>query len=103
MARALTEPPNQLSPSRSARPASKPFASFFPLPEPALVVHPASRLRLLWVWSVSQGAGPGWGGCDDPSGARVERGGRAQADADDALTKTRRGTGAARADHPARG
>src|SRR4029078_4366782 len=50
------------------------------------VVHPASRMRLLWVWSVTRDAGPGWGGCDDPSGARVERGG-AQAGADDALTK----------------
>src|SRR3954453_19604079 len=68
-----------------------------------LVVHPASRMRLLRVWSVTRGAGPGWGGCDDPSGARVERGGGAQAGADDALTKTRRGAGPACADHPARG
>src|SRR4051794_23212165 len=46
-----------------------------------LVVHPASRMRLLRVWSVSRGAGPDWGGCDDPSGARVERRGGAQASA----------------------
>src|SRR3954447_8754782 len=72
-------------------------------PGSALVVHPASRMRLLWVWSVTRGAGPGWGGCDDPSGARVERGGSAQAGADDALTKTRRGAGPACADYPARG
>ena len=43
-----------------------------------LVVHPLSRIRLLWVWSVTRGAGPGWGGCDDPSGARLGRGGSAQ-------------------------
>src|SRR4051794_21165615 len=68
-----------------------------------LVAHPASRVRLLGVWSITRGAGPGWGGCNDPSGARVERGGRAQAGADDALTKTWRGAGSACADHPARG
>ena len=41
-----------------------------------LLVHPASEMRLHWVWSVTWGAGADWGGCDDPSGARVERGGR---------------------------
>src|SRR5690349_19686529 len=50
--------------------------------------------------------GPGWGGCDDPSGARVARGGSAQAGADDgaddALTEAGRGAGPACADHPAR-
>src|SRR3954452_24349511 len=60
-------------------------------------------MRLLWVWSVTRGAGPGWGGCDDPSGARVERGGSAQAGADDALTETRCGAGPPCADYPARG
>ena len=35
-------------------------------------------MRLLWVWSVTRDAGPGWGGCDDPSGVRVERGGSGQ-------------------------
>src|SRR4051794_41892151 len=60
-------------------------------------------MRLLWVWSVTRGTGPGWGGCDDPSGARVERGGSAQAGADDALTETRRGAGPPCADYPARG
>lgn len=25
-----------------------------------LVVHPVSGMRLLWVWSVTRGAGPGW-------------------------------------------
>src|SRR3954452_4597411 len=40
----------------------------------SLVVHPLSKMRLLWVWSVTRGTGPGWGGCDDPSGARIERG-----------------------------
>src|SRR3954447_9130278 len=70
---------------------------------PRLLVHPASRMRLLWVWSVTRGAGPGWGGCDDAPGARVERGGGAQAGADDALTETRRRAGPACADHPARG
>src|SRR3954449_3280579 len=50
-------------------------------------------MRLLWVWSVTRGTGPGWGGCDDPSGARIERGGSTQAGADDALTETRRGAG----------
>src|SRR5690242_9197099 len=69
----------------------------------ALVVHPASRIRLLWVGSVTRGSGPGWGGCDDAPGARVERGGGAQAGADDALTKTGRGTGSPGADHPACG
>ena len=34
------------------------------------------------------GAGLGWGGCDDPSGARVERRGGAHAGEDDALTET---------------
>src|SRR3954471_20977150 len=48
-------------------------------------------MRLLWVWSVTRGTGPGWGGCDDPSGARVARGGGAQAGADDALTEAGRG------------
>src|SRR3954466_10724023 len=68
-----------------------------------LVVHPASRIRLLWVWSVTRGAGPGWGGCDDAPGARVERGGGAQAGADDALTEAGRGTGSPGADHSACG
>src|SRR6476469_3509938 len=68
-----------------------------------LVVHPASRIRLLWVWSVTRGAGPGWGGCNDAPGARVERGGGAQAGADDALTEAGRGTGSPGADHPACG
>src|SRR3954469_14716674 len=68
-----------------------------------LVVHPLSEMRLLWVWSVTRGTGPGWGGCDDPSGARIERGGGAQAGADDALTETRRGAGPPCADYPARG
>src|SRR4051794_39052850 len=71
--------------------------------EAALVVHPASRIRLLWVWSVTRGAGPGWGGCDDAPGARVERGGGAQAGADDALTEAGRGTGSPGADRAARG
>src|SRR3954454_19549349 len=70
---------------------------------PVLVVHPASRIRLLWVWSVTRGAGPGWGGCDDAPGARVERGGGAQAGADDALTEAGRGTGSPGADHSACG
>src|SRR3954447_16123579 len=69
----------------------------------ALVVYPVSEMRLLWVWSVTRGTGPGWGGCDDPSGARIERGGSAQAGADDALTETRRGAGPPCADYPARG
>src|SRR3954447_21548149 len=73
------------------------------LKNPSLVVHPASRMRLLWVWSVTGGAGPGWGGCNDPSGARVERGGGAQAGADDALTEAGRGAGSPGANHPARG
>src|SRR3982751_2077389 len=60
-------------------------------------------MRLLWVWSVTRGTGPGWGGCDDPSGARVARGGWAQAGADDALTEAGRGAGSPGADHPARG
>src|SRR3954464_15968505 len=60
-------------------------------------------MRLLWVWSVTRGAGPGWGGCDDPSGARVERGGSAQAGADDALTETPFLAGPPCADYPARG
>src|SRR4051795_508894 len=68
-----------------------------------LVVHPASRMRLFRVWSVTRSAGPGWGGCDDPSGARVERGGGTQAGADDALTETGCGAGSPGADHPARG
>src|SRR3954462_11061645 len=67
------------------------------------MVHPISRMRLLWVWSVTRGAGPGWGGCDDPSGARVERGGSAQAGAGDALTETRCEAGPRCADYPARG
>src|SRR5215211_5462055 len=67
-----------------------------------LVVHPASGVRLLRVWRVTWGAGLVWGGCDDPSGARVERGGGAQAGADDALTETGRGAGPACADYPAR-
>src|SRR3954447_16783637 len=71
--------------------------------EAGLVVHPASRIRLLWVWSVTRGAGPGWGGCDDAPGARVERGGGAQAGADDALTEAGRGTGSPGADHSACG
>src|SRR4051812_26713819 len=70
---------------------------------PALVVYPVSGMRLLWVWSVTRGTGPGWGGCDDPSGARVARGGGAQAGADDALTEAGRGAGSPGADHPARG
>src|SRR3954469_14834131 len=68
-----------------------------------LLVHPLSEMRLLWFWSVTRGTGPGWGGCDDPSGARIERGGGAQAGADDALTETRRGAGPPCADYPARG
>src|SRR3954453_2141172 len=60
-------------------------------------------MRLLWVWSVTRGTGPGWGGCDDPSGARVARGGGAQAGADDALTEAGRGAGSPGADYPARG
>src|SRR3982750_1057409 len=57
-------------------------------------------MRLLWVWSVTRGAGPGWGGCDDPSGARVERGGGTQAGADDALTETGGGAGSPGAVRP---
>src|SRR3954447_19334529 len=68
-----------------------------------LVVYPVSGMRLLWVWSVTRGTGPGWGGCDDPSGARIERGGGAQADADDALTEAGRRAGPPGADYPARG
>src|SRR3954453_21085097 len=68
-----------------------------------LLVHPLSKMRLLWVWSVTRGTGPGWGGCDDPSGARIERGGGAQAGADDALTEAGRRAGPPGADYPARG
>src|SRR3954452_20143207 len=60
-------------------------------------------MRLLWVWSVTRGTGPGWGGCDDPSGARIERGGGAQAGADDALTEAGRGAGSPGADYPGSG
>ena len=51
------------------------------LVEPALIaVIQATMIPAVWK-----------GGCDDPSGARVERGGSVQAGADDALTETRRG------------
>src|SRR3954452_5017038 len=70
---------------------------------PLTLISAPGHMRLLWVLSVTRGTGPGWGGCDDPSGARVAQGGSAQAGADDALTEAGRGAGSPGADHPARG